>query len=95
MFFARNQEWLFGVFAKVTLLEISPKDLWKSALDIHEVSPHDRFADLGGSEIIAADLVESVRIVFDVDLTSASLFEDGDTVAKMAEMISRAKAMAK
>ncbi len=48
------------------------------------------FSDLGGTDAVAAGLLESVRVVFGVELPGNCLFEDGGTVANMVELISRA-----
>ncbi len=72
---------------RVPLMEVPLIALWKSVLGTDSIDRHDRFSDLGGTEQAAAELADTLRAVFGVDLPNACLFAEGDTVAKMAAMI--------
>jgi hypothetical protein len=60
--------------------------IWSEALGIDQIGVHDDFFSLGGHSLLGAEVVESVREIYDVDLPLGRLFES-PTVAAAAEYI--------
>lgn len=63
--------------------------MWCEVLGLTRVSVRDRFLDLGGDSILAAQLVSRICAVFDIDLTLLDFF-DLPTVAEQSVMIEAA-----
>jgi acyl carrier protein len=68
-------------------LEQSIAEIWQSTLGIAQVGvTDDFFADLGGSSLIATQLVSQVRSRFQVELPLRRFFEE-PTVAGVASLV--------
>ncbi|MFP5260531.1 MAG: amino acid adenylation domain-containing protein [Blastocatellia bacterium] len=61
-------------------------DIWKEALGAEVMSIHDNFFELGGHSLMAAQVLQSVRDLFKVELPVRVLFEQ-PTIAKLSEAI--------
>ncbi|AUS77118.1 polyketide synthase [Actinoalloteichus sp. AHMU CJ021] len=63
--------------------------VWEDVLAIDGVGSHDNFADLGGTSLMALQLVKRVQRVFGIALSAVSLFE-APSVRTMAALLERA-----
>jgi thioesterase domain-containing protein/acyl carrier protein len=63
--------------------------IWTQVLHLDQVGIHDNFFDLGGSSLMAAQLVNHLREALGVDLPLRRLFE-GPTVAELAAGLDQA-----
>lgn len=61
-------------------------EIWARVLGLNLVGIHDDFFRLGGDSILATQVISQVRIVFNVELSPASLFET-PTIAELARSI--------
>jgi hypothetical protein len=66
-------------------------EIWRSVLDLQEVSTEEKFADIGGTSLRAANIVQRVRKVFKVDLSPVQ-FIRAQTIAELARIIATSKA---
>ncbi|TLP50885.1 non-ribosomal peptide synthetase [Microbispora tritici] len=69
-----------------TPLEALLADLLTDALAVQDIGVHDDFFELGGSSLVAMDLLAHVREVFNADVPAGEFFA-GATVAGLAELI--------
>jgi amino acid adenylation domain-containing protein len=58
------------------MFEFRMSTIWKSVLDIHTITPHHNFFDLGGHSLIAVRLMAMVNAEFGVHLPLATLFQN-------------------
>ncbi|MBT5049855.1 MAG: AMP-binding protein [Rhodospirillaceae bacterium] len=70
-----------------TPLETALTGVWKSVLELDEISPDDDFFLLGGDSLLAATLFAEVSAVFGVELPLKAIFDDAATIEGMAEII--------
>ncbi|MFI0480792.1 condensation domain-containing protein [Actinomadura sp. 9N215] len=63
--------------------------IWADVLGIDRIGADDDFFALGGHSLMAAELVERIRVEFGLDLPLGRLF-DGPTVAAVAEYVTSA-----
>jgi acyl transferase domain-containing protein/acyl carrier protein len=66
-------------------------ELWSEMLGIDRVGLHDSFFELGGSSLLAVQLVARVRAVFGVELSVAAVFE-GPTVHSLSRLVGESAA---
>jgi thioesterase domain-containing protein len=64
-------------------------EVWQEVLRLEKIGIHDNFFALGGTSLLAAQLVTRVRALCDVDLPVRQLFT-GPTVAELAAAVERA-----
>lgn len=69
-------------------IEESLAELWKSVLEVSDVSIHDNFFEQGGHSLLATQLVSRIRELFEVDVSLPVLFER-PTIAAVAEEVTR------
>ena len=67
-------------------LEQRTATLWQQALGIDRIGRHDDFFELGGTSLLAIQILAHIRDLFGVDFPIDILFE-ATTVCKMAEVI--------
>ena len=65
-------------------------DLWQESLGVANVGIHDNFFELGGHSLMATGLVDRLRMIFPVELSVASLFEN-PTVYSFSVMVREGK----
>jgi acyl transferase domain-containing protein/acyl carrier protein len=61
-------------------------DIWKDLFGIEQIGVHDTFFELGGSSLLAIQLITRLRETFGEDIAMSSIFEQ-PTVAGLAEII--------
>ncbi|WP_206795357.1 non-ribosomal peptide synthetase [Amycolatopsis sp. MtRt-6] len=71
-----------------TPLEALLTDLLTDALAVPDIGVFDEFFELGGSSLVAMDLLAHIRDVFDVEVPAAEFFGN-PTVAGLAELIGK------
>ena len=71
------------------LLEEMLVETWKNILHVKRVGIHNNFFLLGGHSLLATQIISRIRIIFQVDLPIASLFES-PTIAEFAVRIEQA-----
>jgi acyl-CoA synthetase (AMP-forming)/AMP-acid ligase II len=71
-----------------TPLELDLADLWADLLGLDRVGVNDRFSELGGDSLLAAQLIARVQTTMRIDASELDLF-DAPTVAAMAERLDR------
>ncbi|MCB0197255.1 MAG: amino acid adenylation domain-containing protein, partial [Anaerolineae bacterium] len=69
-----------------TPFEIAVAAIWADLLELHQVSIHDDFFEVGGDSLLATRLVTRIRDEFRIELPLRSLFE-WPTVAGLADRI--------
>ncbi|MDA8137447.1 MAG: thioester reductase domain-containing protein [Desulfobacteraceae bacterium] len=74
--------------APTTALEARIAQVWRSILNLDQISIHTSFLDLGGDSISATRLLIDLNAGFNLDLTIQSIYENL-TVARLAELIER------
>jgi thioesterase domain-containing protein len=67
-------------------LELQLEEIWKTAMGIKSLSPHESFFDLGGRSLAAMRIVSRINKTYSVDFGLATLFS-APTVAQMAELV--------
>lgn len=69
-------------------IEAEIAQVWSRVLGTAEIGRNDRFVDLGGHSLIAAQLRGETNRTFDVELSVAEVFE-ADTIARMGALLER------
>ncbi len=75
-----------GYVAPESPLETRVAELWSEMLGIDRVGLHDSFFELGGTSLLAVQLVARVRALFEAELSVAAVFE-GPTVQSLSRLI--------
>lgn len=69
------------IIAPRNSIETKLVEIWRSQMDLEEVSVTDDFFDIGGDSLKAVKLVQAINRGFDVDLPVQVLFEDSSIEA--------------
>lgn len=88
----QNQDFLYQIDAdraghsSIDQIEQDIAQIWKHALSVEQIQIHDNFFDLGGTSMLAIDVLEELEELFDRDLSLASIFE-APTIQQLAQKI--------
>ena len=63
--------------------------IWCEAIGVTSVEPHDNFFDLGGTSLIAAQIVMALEQRCGVTVSIAELWDQGATLADLADLVTR------
>ncbi|MBN1185861.1 MAG: amino acid adenylation domain-containing protein [Bacteroidales bacterium] len=61
-------------------------DLWKEQTQINDISIGDNFFEIGGNSLIALQLINRIKDVFDITITLKDFLEN-DTIEKLSKLI--------
>ena len=75
-----------GVVAPRNVVELRLVELWKTVLELEQISVTDNFFDLGGHSLLAVRLFAKIELCFGRFLPLASIFK-APTIEKLAAMI--------
>jgi acyl carrier protein len=76
-----------------TPVEAELVGIWQALLGVERIGVEDHFFDLGGHSLLATRLMARVRDAFGVNLPLSALFENGPTVAGLAQAIDHHQVM--
>jgi acyl carrier protein len=72
-----------------TSVEKTLAEIWSRALNVERVGVNHNFFHLGGTSLMATQLLSDVYDAFQVELTLKELFDDAPTIAGLAQAIER------
>jgi len=72
-----------------TPVEKTLAEIWSHALSVEQVGVSHNFFHLGGTSLMATQLLSDVYDAFQVELTLKELFDDAPTIAGLAQAIER------
>jgi acyl carrier protein len=72
-----------------TSVEKTLAEIWSRALNVEPIGVHQNFFHLGGTSLLATQLLSDVYDAFQVELTLKELFDDAPTIAGLAQAIER------
>lgn len=72
-----------------TPVEKTLAEIWSRALNVERIGVNHNFFHLGGTSLMATQLLSDVYDAFQVELTLKELFDDAPTIAGLAQAIER------